>query len=455
VNRISLSLGLMLFFVAGCQTSEGPTSAGPPSVKVQTSSPVVRKISPAFEVTGQAEASVVFEARARVSGTLMSEMPSLSSDNEPSDADSPDSPAESTEVEKIEIGFEEGKPVRRGQKLFVIEPQLYAAEVDAARARWESAKAEAKLARATKNRTDKLYEKKTVTLSEKEQRDAEYAVAEAAVLREKAALDQALINYGYTTVESPIAGIAGEKLVDEGNIVGVGEFTLLTTVRKIDPLHIYFDVPERDVLAMLRKIAEGQKKSPDDYKVEIQFEGETGYPHSGSLELIDNQIDPNTGTALIRGSMPNEDRKIRPGAYAKLRIRDEQEQIEDAVLVHEIAINTDLSGKYILIVNDAQKIEQRRVRLGQSYQGFRHILAMWNRDETEPEIDGLVDAEFQYIHTGLVQARPGMTAEAESAPLEFPGEPHDDNSQTAKPADDPPPETDSETEPSDSGPPES
>jgi len=198
----------------------------------------------------------------------------------------------------------------------------------------------------------------------------------------------------------------------------VGEFTLLTTVRQTHPLKIYFDVPERGVLNFLREIAEGNEKALSDYQLKIQFEGESGYPHDGTIEMIDNQIDPNTGTALLRGTMGNKDGKILPGAYAQLLIRDTA--IPNAVLVSEVAINTDLSGKYLLVVNDENKVEQRRVRLGQLYDGFRHITAMWSAGEPEPVEDGDVPGDFHYIHSGLLQARPGIEVKKTDVPLESP-----------------------------------
>jgi hypothetical protein len=115
--------------------------------------------------------------------------------------------------------------------------------------------------------------------------------------------------------------------------------------------------------------------------------------------------------------MPNPDQNVLPGSYARIRIKTQP--IPDAVLVSEIAINTDLSGKYILIVNGEGKVEQRRVRLGQLYDGFRHVTALWKPEEAEPEGESEIPTDFQYIHAGLLQARPGITVKSEVVPLEY------------------------------------
>ncbi len=385
-----LSIPIILFaFLSGCAKPEPMVR---PPVTVSVSPPVIRNVDSYVEISGRSEASEIFEARARVPGTLMP-------------------------TEDGKSRFTEGKKVSQGDVLFIIEPEPYQAAVQAANARLQSAEAQKTLADTTYQRSKNLYEKSAITRAELDEREAEFNVAQAAILQEKAAIKQAEIELGYTTINAEVEGLIGESLVDEGNIVGVGEFTLLATVRKTDPLHIYFDAAERVVLNFLRKLAEGDAREIQEIKLEIGYEGETGYLHQGQLQLIDNQIDPNTGTALLRGTMPNPDQNVLPGSYARIRIKTQP--IPDAVLVSEIAINTDLSGKYILIVNGEGKVEQRRVRLGQLYDGFRHVTALWKPEEAEPEGESEIPTDFQYIHAGLLQARPGITVKSEVVPLEY------------------------------------
>jgi multidrug efflux pump subunit AcrA (membrane-fusion protein) len=403
------------------------------------------------QIDGRSKESATFEARARVEGIL-----------EPLDPD-----------------FHEGALVTGGQLLFVIEQEPFESALNAAEAQLKAAKAQKEsaialegtakaqqnsaeaayeLADAEYDRTLALFNKQVATQSELDLRDAQKKVAfanidtakaalddadaaklvaEAAIDRETANVEQAKIELSYTKIHSPMNGLVGEVLVDPGNIVGKGENSLLTTVRQIDPLDIYFEVPERTVLQHLRAIYEGRREENRDVLIEVQFEGEEGYPHKGELVLVDNQVDPSTGTTLLKGEIRNPYREsddntgaeipfkerqylLRPGAYAKIRVKTEP--IPDAVLVHETAVGTDLTGKYLLIVNEKNKVELRRVRLGQRYHQFRHIEAMWKPDEPEPETTSQrIDTDFRYVLDGLLRARPGITVDVtEEIELTYP-----------------------------------
>ena len=428
--------GLYSSGLIGCSQ---PTPPEPPLVPVTVARPLTEDVSQYVLINGRSEESATFEVRARVEGKL-----------------------EGAE-------FQEGALVTKGQILFEIEKAPFESDLKAAKALLEAAKAQKEsaaaqkqtadarhnaaeaahdLAIAERNRTKTLFDKQVATQSELDLRDAQVkvaaaeidtahaalsdadaamSVAEAAIQREDAGIEQATIQLGYTTIRSEVDGLAGEILVDPGNLIGKGENTLLTTVRQIDPLDIYFEAPERAVLQLLRGIYEGRRQINQDVIIEVQFESEEGYPHKGHLVLIDNRVDPNTGTTLLRGVIPNpyrgKDGKtgeevpfkerqylLRPGAYAKIRIQTEP--IPDAVLVHETAIGTDLTGKYLLIVNDKDEVELRRVRLGQRYQQFRRIEAIWKPDEAEPEgSTAPVDSDFRYILDGLLRSRPGITVD--------------------------------------------
>lgn len=438
-DRGSLSClfgGLLSLGWIGC--SQSPSQAPPPPVPVKVASPLQQEVSQYVLINGRSEATLTFEVQARVEGFL------------------------------ADPRFKEGALVQKGDPLFEIEKQRYQADVDAAVAQLDSAEAQLKSANAQKEsanaahelaaaelgRTEILFEKKVATESEVELKraqekvskaaindaDAAIRVAEAAISRETANKRQAEIQFGYTTISAEFDGLSGEILVDPGNIVGKGENTLLTTVRQIDPLDIYFEVPERVVFKHLRAIYEQRRDENRDVILEVQFEGEEGYPHRGELVLVDNRVDPATGTTLLRGEIPNpyrgkngetgpdvpfKDRQylLRPGAYARIRIQTEP--IPAAVLVHETAIGTDLSGKYILIVTgekDEGKVELRRVRLGQRYHGFRQIEAIWKPDESEPDtLTQPIDTNFRYILDGLLRARPGNTVKiTENVELTYP-----------------------------------
>lgn len=450
--RIWLSLllsELSLLGLTGCNETSPPE---PRLIPVKVAKPLIQDVSQYMLINGRSEESATFEVRARVEGKLEA------------------------------ANFREGGLVLKEQLLFQIEKEPFVSDMNAAQAQLEAAKAQVDSVKAQKQtadahynaaeaahnlalaelqRTQTLFDQNVATQSELDLRkaqekvaladtdtadaarndaDAALKVAKAAIQREVAVVEQAGIQLGYTTIHSEIDGLAGEILIDPGNLIGKGENTLLTTIRQIDPLDIYFEAPERMVLSHLRRIYEGRREKNQDVVLEVQFEGETGYPHKGSLDLVDNRIDPLTGTTLLRGKIRNPykgededgDRKIpyeerqyllRPGAYAKIRVKTDP--IPEALLIHETAIGTDLSGKYILIVNQENVVEQRRVRLGQLYHGFRHIEAMWDPNAVEPQ--SLDDAEpitpdLQYVLEGLIRVRPGVKVKTEEVKLTYPQE---------------------------------
>jgi multidrug efflux system membrane fusion protein len=257
------------------------------------------------------------------------------------------------------------------------------------------------------------------------------------------------LTLSYTTINAPYDGHVGYLDVDEGNIVGVGENTLLATLNRYEPLHIYFDVSENIVLRALEEVRANRTLGGDvknKLKIEVSFEGEDGYPHKGYLDVLDNEIDSATGTALVRGVIPNTQSSfdyyqkngtlpdfnteadsekpqefplIMPGAYAEIRVIGDN-VIEDACLIDERAIGTDLLGKYLLTVGSDNIVTLNRIEMGQLYQGFRHIIRLWDPDKETMEAGvGQVDTrgknfstDFKYIIKGLQRARPGKEVKA-------------------------------------------
>jgi RND family efflux transporter MFP subunit len=185
--------------------------------------------------------------------------------------------------------------------------------------------------------------------------------------------------------------------VDIGNLVGSGENTLLTTVAQMDPMYAYFDVSERIVLESIagqgRTVAD--RPAPDDaVDAYLGLANEEGWPHEGRLDYIDNTVDVNTGTIQVRGVWPNKDGTLIPGLFARIRVPTVMR--EDALLVSERAIGTDLGGKYLLIVGEGDVVELRHVELGQLEPGGMRVI-----------LSGLEPGE-RYIINGLQRARPGL-----------------------------------------------
>ena len=355
-------------FFAGCQQEEIPPPS-PPEVTVTT--PVQQEVTDYTDYTGTLRAVESVDIRARVQGFLKS------------------------------VNYVDGTMAGEGDLLFVIEPEPFQAELDAANAKLKETEARLKLAEANLGRAQTLYEKKTISREEFQAKWAERDQAAAEILGDRAAIEQAQINLSYTQIHAPFAGLVGRHLVDPGNLVGAGEKTLLTTIVKMDPMYAYFDVTENAVIDVLRwrrdhpDAAAGKENEGNNERLQVRLglAGEEGFPHEGYLDYMDNQVDPTTGTAVVRGIFENKEGYLYPGLYARIRIP--LAPVEDALLVHERALGTDLAGKYLLVVDDKNIVEQRHVELGSLFGEMRLIKK------------GIAPGE-RYIVKGLQRARPGL-----------------------------------------------
>lgn len=361
MKKLTVSL---LFVIWACG---GPGEAPPPlPPEVTVAVPEQRHVQGYVEFTGRTEAVESVEIRARVSGVLERQ------------------------------AFRASNIVKKGQLLFVIEPAPYIARRDGAAAdvkTWE-----AELARAVSDleRLEQAIRTNAVSQQEVDRARADVQQAEANLLGAKASLEQAELDLSYTEVRSPITGMVSRRRVDIGNLVGSGENTLLTTVAQMEPIYAYFDVSERIILDTLQSRGESIGKRPtaeDATKAYLGLANEKGWPHEGRLDYIDNTVDVNTGTIQVRGVWPNADHALFPGLFARIRVPTVMR--EDALLVSERAVGTDLGGKYLLIVGGDDVVELRHVELGQLEDGMRVILS------------GLEPGE-RYIINGIQRARPGL-----------------------------------------------
>jgi len=346
--------------------SEPPAAAAAPEVTVEK--PARRSVQRYTEFTGTMSAIEEAEIRARVSGELQ------------------------------QIFFEPSSNVERGQVLFEIERGTYEAEQSAAVA--DLAGAEAELAKTTADlaRVTEAGEFKAVSASEVDQARALRDQAQAAVLSARASLDRAEINLGYTRVESPIDGQVSRNLVDAGNLVGSSEPTLLASVKRIKPIHVYFDAPEELVLSFLELRKAGE--SADYDRVVVATANDEGFPHEGHVDYIDNTVDPGTGTIELRAELANDDAVLFPGLFVRIRLLGTR---AEAILVNERAIGTDLSGKFVLIVGEGNVVEQRHVTLGPL------------QDDGSVVVDEGLEGDENYIVEGLLRARPGLPVNPQGA----------------------------------------
>ncbi len=356
-----------LVALAGCQSEKGQAPPPPPTVTV--SQPEQKTVTVYADYTGSTEAFESVEIRARVEGFLDS------------------------------IHFIPSGLVKKGDLLFVIEPKPYQALLDQALAELAIRKAELKLAEATLIRKENAFKDRAVSEVEVIQARAEKTKAEAAIKAAEAAVATARINLGYTRITSPISGRVGRPLVDAGNLIGRGEATLLTTVVNDDPAYAYFNIPERDLLNFLERKRAGDipGNKRDRGLVLMGLANEKGFPHRGHLDYLDNKVDPKTGTIQVRARFPNPDHVIMAGLFVRIHLP--VDLIENALLVPEAALSADQGGRYLLVVNDKDQVEYRRVKLGPQEGEMRVVLK------------GVKPGE-RVIVKGLQRVRPGIKVRA-------------------------------------------
>ena len=363
----ALALGLTLF---GCGGDEPVFQ--PPEVTV--TAPERRSVQAFFDFTGSTRALEYAEIRARVSGVLE------------------------------EIRFDPGGIVEANDILFVIEREQYQASYEEALGNLRAAQAESARAEADLKRVEQAIQTEAVSESDLDRAVANRDQANAAVLSARGRRDNAKLNLDYTLVRAPHRGQVGRNLWDIGNLVGAGEPTLLTTVNTIDSIYVYFDVSEALVLRLAQVRRETIAAGGDVDRVgrtAIALANETDFPHEGTIDFVDNAVNPATGTIEVRAVFANPDLSLFPGLFVRVRVYASRET--DALLVDERAVGTDLGGKYVLLVDEENLVEVRYVTLGPI-----------QNDGTVVVEEGLDGSEV-YIVNGMLRARPGFPVTPQSA----------------------------------------
>jgi RND family efflux transporter MFP subunit len=365
----------LAWFGVGCGRSE---DAGPPAPKVSVARPIVREIVEWDEYTGRLQALDEVEVRPRVSGYVDS------------------------------IHFADGAIVREGDLLFVIDPRPYEATLKQAQAQVEVEQARVEVARSETARGERLLGSRAISAEEAERRVTTLHAAAAALTAAQAARDAAALNVEFTRVVAPLAGRVSRHLVDEGNLVtgGATNATLLTTIVSLDPIHCYFDVDERQGLKYTRLAQRGERASSRDVNnpVEIGLADETGFPHKGWMDFVDNQLDPGTGTIIGRAVIPNTDLLLSPGMFVRLRLPGSARH--QATLLPDEAVATDLDQKFVWVIDGENKAQYRPVKLGPLHEGLRIV-----REGVGPD-DKVVIAGVQRVKLGIVVAPEDRPIEA-------------------------------------------
>lgn len=393
---VSFILMFALAAALGCGARQAPPSdAGPPVVNV--SRPVERKVVDYIDYTGRTDAVYSVDIRPRVTGYL-TKMP-----------------------------FTEGSDVKKDELLFEVDPRPYQAQLDQAIGELELAKARLKVAKANNDlakETGKTPGAISVQDVNRYQAAEEEALADVDAAQAHVEVNR--LNREFCEVTSPIDGQVSRYYFTLGNLVNQDQ-TLLTTVVSLDPIYAYFDVDERTLLRIRTAINTGRMKlrQPGEIPVLMGVQGETGYPHEGFVNFINNKVDPYTGTITLRGKFDNPKpekglRVLSPGLFVRVRIP--LGEPHDALLVTDRAVGTDQGLKYLYVVDAQNKVQYRRVTLGPLEDDGLRVIS-----------EGLEPNDLVAI-SGLQQIRPRMEVKPAEVPMPIPTE---EASQSAAAATDP------------------
>jgi RND family efflux transporter MFP subunit len=368
-NSSALVVGLCLGMTGCGRAPAGAPAAAPASVTV--SYPVERTVTDYADFTARIAAVDSVEVRAHVWGYL----------------------------EKL--NFKEGAMVKKGDVLFELDPRPYQALLDQAKAKVAQDEAQLSFDEAEYQRNLKLVDSGAVSRSDLDKSAAARGVDLANIAADKAMVASRALDLQYTKLTAPVSGRVSRYVVTVGNLILGGDQgggTLLTTIVSVDPMYAYFDVDELTIQRANRLARESKFNSADmtAWPLSLGLATEEGFPHQGTINFVDNQVNPKTGTLRLRGVFPNKDEALAPGFFARVRVPISPPH--KALLVSERALDNDQGQKILYIANDKKEVASRPVRLGQLHDGLRAIE------------DGLKPGE-RVIVIGLQQVRPGAIVE--------------------------------------------
>ena len=267
------------------------------------------------------------------------------------------------------VTYREGDSVKQGDLLFVIDPRPYRNALESAKASLERERAAAAFADIQSKRAQALNASKAISLEEYQNRDSDLSQSTARVHEAEAAVATAELNLSFTKVRSPVDGRTSRAQLTRGNLAQADQ-TVLTTVVSQDPLYVYFDCDEQSYLRFQERAHRGSGVSSAN-PVHVALADETGFPHVGRIDFLDNEVNPSTGTIRARVIMPNPDHLLTPGLYARVRL--ESTNTVQALLVDDKAILTDQNQQYVYVVGSRNVAQRKDVVTGGMADGLRLI----------------------------------------------------------------------------------
>ena len=364
-----LAAGLLL---AAC--GQPNTYVAPPPPKVTVAQPVQKTVTRYFEATGNTAAVNSANLVARVQGFLQ------------------------------EIHYKDGTFVKKGTPLFTIEPEPYQLKVQQAEAAEAGAQATLKQAEAEFQRQTELAGRQVGTKVALDNATANRDSAAAKLKQAQADTATAKLNLGYTKVLAPFDGFVMARQVSAGEMVGGGSPTVLATIVQLDPIYVNFSAAERDVLRARADLVKRGKKDSDlrGTAVEIGLANETGYPHKGTLDYAAPTVSQSTGTLALRATFANADRVLLPGYFVRVRVPTEE---VPSLLVPDVALGSDQSGRYVLLVGGDNMVVQRKVAVGPAVGEMRVI-------------EKGLKPEDRVVVAGILRAIPGQKVDPQTQTAE-------------------------------------
>jgi multidrug efflux system membrane fusion protein len=378
---LGLSCSLVVASAGGCQGNK--TRVAPAELLVvPVSHPVDREVTDYVDFTGRTEAVHSVDIRPRVSGYL------------------------------VQMPFEEGAEVKKGDLLFVVDPRPYQAQVDQAQGQVDLYQASLKLAKTTlaRDRAINSLSRGSISQQQFDQEQATVDEAQARVDAYKKSMELYVINHEWTRVLAPIDGQISRYYLTLGNLVDQNQ-TLLTTIVSVDPMYAYFEMDEPTDLRIRRVANEGRIKSFKDRKkmpVLMGLQGEEGFPHVGNIDFFNNQFNPTTGSILVRGVFPNPapgggQRLLTPGRFVRIRLPIGEPH--RAHLVIDRAVASDQDKKFVYVLDANNKVQYQRVTTGALQEDGLRVIR-----------EGLKGDEWIVVGA-LQQVRPRMEVKPEQLPM--------------------------------------
>jgi multidrug efflux system membrane fusion protein len=341
----------------GHGASHAQTNTTPPPPAVTVAQTLVRTVSDADEFTGRLQAVNTIQLRPRVGGYIDS------------------------------VQFTEGALVKKGQLLFQIDPRPYQAEIDRLQANLSQARAEQTLANANTERAQKLLNQRAVSREEADRMSTAALSSKSQVAADMAALENARLNREFTEVRAPIDGRVSNALITAGNLVTPSD--VLTSVVSVNPVYAYFDVDEHSFLK-LDRLRREHGAAP---QISMALADETGFPHNGHIDFVDNQLSAASGTIRLRAVFDNTDGSYTPGLYVHMQVRSESRL--PRALIDDRAVGTDLGNKFVYVLDKDDKVSYRKITTGPLLDGLRVVT------------DGLSGSDVVVVN-GLQHVHPGI-----------------------------------------------